>query len=520
AEAKEKVPIKQETQTLATITLQNFFKLYKQIAGMTGTAQTEAEEFSKIYNLEVVTIPTNRPVVRQDNEDRVYRTEREKWEAIIEDIKLYSDSGRPVLVGTTSVEKSEMLSKMLTQKYGIKHEVLNAKYHEREAQIVAVAGQTHVDAHGQVVGNVTIATNMAGRGTDIKLAQETLFELKSTGDGKYRLTQAGTLKQFEVDNNDEKDKRVEAYQLATSSKTVGGLHVVGTERHTARRIDNQLRGRSGRQGDPGSSRFYVSLQDDLMKMFAGEWTIKVLSFLGMEEGMAIEDRRISKGILRAQKKVEERNFLARKNLLEYDEVMDMQRSQFYGMRQRVLAGGDIDDIIWGMIGESIEDAVQKYVTEDYVAACVAEWAKTNFEVTLDAEDVKGMRHIEELEEYIKSQARTDIATSLSSTLAEFTGEDPDDPAQWDMRSLQSWAMSRFQVQLSQTQMKKMTADEVEAHLTEAALEQIEQRDCSGLMKYLDANYSLRELSAWASAKFGITITPEEMLVDAQRGMTK
>jgi preprotein translocase subunit SecA len=259
-EAKEKVPIKQETQTLATITLQNFFKLYRALAGMTGTAQTEAEEFSKIYKLEVVTIPTNRPVIREDNEDRVYRSGREKWESILEEIKEISGKGRPVLVGTTSVEKSEMLSTMLKRKYGIEHEVLNAKQHEREAAIVAKAGHQHKNAHGEMIGNVTIATNMAGRGTDIKLTPETM--------------------------------------------QAGGLHVIGTERHTARRIDNQLRGRGGRQGDPGSSRFYVSLEDELMQMFAGEWTIKVLGWLGMEEGMAIEDKRISKGILRAQKKVE------------------------------------------------------------------------------------------------------------------------------------------------------------------------------------------------------------------------
>src|SRR5437588_271026 len=291
-EAKEKEKIKEDTQTLATITLQNFFKLYKALAGMTGTAMTEAEEFSKIYKLDVVTIPTNRPCICADNEDRVYRTEKEKWEAIIDEIKEESDRGRPLLVGTTSVEKSEMLSKALLRKYGVEHEVLNAKQHEREAQIVAKAGHQHQNAHGEMVGNVTVATNMAGRGTDIKLTTET--------------TKAG------------------------------GLHVIGTERHTARRIDNQLRGRGGRQGDPGSSRVYVSLTDELMSMFAGEWTIKALGWLGMGEGMAIEDKQITKGILRAQKQVEERNFLARKNLLEYDEVMDHQRTIFYGMRQKVL----------------------------------------------------------------------------------------------------------------------------------------------------------------------------------------
>jgi preprotein translocase subunit SecA len=466
-EAKERVPIKSETQTMATITLQNFFKLYKDLSGMTGTAQTEAEEFAKIYELEVVTIPTNRPVVRADHEDRVYRTETEKWDAIIEEIKEESDKGRPVLVGTTSVEKSETLSNKLKRKYGIEHEVLNAKYHEREAQIVVLAGQQHQNAHGQTVGNVTIATNMAGRGTDIK--------------------------------------------LAPGAHAAGGLHVIGTERHTARRIDNQLRGRGGRQGDPGSSRFYVSLQDDLMKMFAGEWTIKVLGFLGMEEGMAIEDRRISKGILRAQKKVEERNFLARKNLLEYDEVMDHQRTSFYGMRQKVLEGREIDSIIWGMIGDAITDAVNKYITEDYVAATVAEWARINFNVVIEPSDIKGMRSITDLEDYIKDQTRTDIETSLGNDLGEFLGEDPEDSSHWDTRGLQSWAMSRFHVNLSQAQMRKLDAHGVEELLKEAALQQVNERDCAGLMRYLEPNWAVKELCNWANEKFGIQITPDEML---------
>jgi preprotein translocase subunit SecA len=466
AEAKERVPIKSETQTMATITLQNFFKLYKDLSGMTGTAQTEAEEFAKIYDLDVVTIPTNRPVIRADHEDRVYRTEVEKWDAIIEEIKEESDKGRPVLVGTTSVEKSETLSNKLKRKYGVEHEVLNAKYHEREAQIVLIAGLQHKNAHGETVGNVTIATNMAGRGTDIKLHPD--------------------------------------------SQGSGGLHVIGTERHTARRIDNQLRGRGGRQGDPGSSRFYVSLQDDLMKMFAGEWTIKVLGFLGMEEGMAIEDKRISKGILRAQKKVEERNFLARKNLLEYDEVMDHQRTIFYGMRQKVLEGRSIDSIIWGMIGDAIADAADKYITEDYVAATVAEWARINFNVVIEPDELKGMRLIADLETYIKEQARTDIETSLVNDLAEFTGEDPEDPSHWDTKGLQSWAMSRFQVNLSQAQVRRLDAHGVEEMLKEAALEQVDKRDCAGLMKYLEPNYTLNELCHWAREKFSIEITPEEL----------
>ena len=471
-EAKERVTIKEETQTLATITLQNFFKLYKSLAGMTGTAQTEAEEFSKIYRLEVVTIPTNRPCVRADQEDLVYRKEPEKWEAIIEEIKEVASQGRPVLVGTTSVERSEMISNRLTRKFGIEHEVLNAKQHEREAHIVAKAGQQHQNAHGEWIGNVTIATNMAGRGTDIKLSPE--------------------------------------------SHKAGGLHVIGTERHTARRIDNQLRGRSGRQGDPGSSRFYVSLEDELMKMFAGEWTIKVLGWLGMEEGMAIEDKRITKGIIRAQKKVEERNFLARKNLLDYDEVMDYQRTTFYGMRQQVLEGRNVDDVIWRMIGESIQDAVDKYITKDYVSASVADWAKTNFEINLDASDLRGNRSLEHLEEYIKDQAKAEAETTISSTLEEFMGEgDAESTDSWDTRGLSSWAMSRFRVNLPQSQIRKMTPDEVTEALREAAIEQIVHRDVEGLRKYLEPLYPERELAAWANDKFQIEVRPEEMLVEGR-----
>jgi preprotein translocase subunit SecA len=366
-----------------------------------------------------------------------------------------------------------MVSRLLTRKYGIEHEVLNAKQHEREAHIVIKAGQQHKNAHGETVGNVTIATNMAGRGTDIK--------------------------------------------LATGSHQSGGLHVIGTERHTARRIDNQLRGRGGRQGDPGSSRFYVSLEDELMRMFAGDWTIKVLGWLGMEEGMAIEDKRISKGILRAQKKVEERNFLARKNLLDYDEVMDYQRTTFYGMRQQVLEGHNVDQVIWRMIGEAIEDAADKYIAKDYVAATVCEWARTHFEVNIDAEDLHGRRSIEELEMYIKDQARAEAETTISSTLEEFMGEgDNDSTDTWDTRGLSSWAMSRFHVNLAQAQIRKMTPDEVTDRLRDAAIEQIEKRDVNGLQKYLEPLYAEKELAAWAKEKFNVEVKPDEMVLKGGR----
>ena len=519
-EAKERVPIKQETQTLATITLQNFFKMYKFLGGMTGTAQTEAEEFNKIYRLEVVTIPTNRPTIRKDSDDRVYRTEREKWESIIDEIKLYSDAGRPVLVGTTSVEKSEMLSNMLTRKYGIQHEVLNAKNHEKEASIVAMAGHTHENSFKQQVGNVTIATNMAGRGTDIKLATETIWDVEVKGANEkatYALKQrgAGTVQEI-----DDQHPLGGVFQIHSGVRTVGGLHVIGTERHTARRIDNQLRGRSGRQGDPGSSRFYVSLQDDLMKMFASEWTIRVLSWLGMEEGMAIEDKRISKGILNAQKKVEERNYLARKNLLDYDEVMDHQRTTFYGMRQRVLRGADIDVVIWDMISQSISDAVTKYVVEDYIANCVVEWARTTFEVGLETEDVMGIHHFEELEHLLKAKAKVEAEGNIASTMGEFMGEEVDNPSGWDTRGLSEWALNRFQVNLPQSQIQKMSAADLEEQFRVAAVEQIENRDCAELTRYLEPLFSEKELCAWAATKFGVEIDAKDLMADAERGVRK
>jgi preprotein translocase subunit SecA len=520
-EAKEGVPIKQESQTLATITLQNFFKLYRALSGMTGTALTEAEEFNKIYRLDVVSIPTNRQLIRMDNEDRVYRTEQEKWTAILDEIKEVSETGRPVLVGTTSVEKSEMLSNMLKRKFGVDHEVLNAKNHEREAQIVALAGLQHKNRHGELVGNVTIATNMAGRGTDIKPTPSTFFEVVETptnDKGKYVVVQKVTGKRIEAELPTEADHvnpLIDHLSLRPGAKVVGGLHVIGTERHTARRIDNQLRGRSGRQGDAGSSRFYVSLQDDLMKMFASEWTIKVLGWLGLEEGMAIEDKRISKGILNAQKKVEERNYNQRKNLLDYDDVMDAQRNGFYGMRQKVLEGREIADVIWGMIGDSINDAVEKFITKDYTAAVVSEWAASNFQVNIDPGDLRGRRDLHSLETYIKSQARAEAENNLGQTLGEFIGEDETDTRSWDSKSLSSWAMSRFGVNISQSQIRKSTPDELRERLRDAAMEQIDKRDCSGLAKYLEPQFAERELAAWAREKFGIELTAEELTQTAK-----
>jgi preprotein translocase subunit SecA len=354
-EAKERVQIKQETQTLATITLQNFFKLYKALSGMTGTAQTESEEFMKIYRLEVVTIPTNRACIRQDNEDRVYRSEREKWDAIIEEIKEESDKGRPVLVGTTSVEKSELLSGLLLRR-GVPHEVLNAKFHEKEAQIVAQAGRK---------GAVTVATNMAGRGTDIMLGGNPEFtaaaELAARG-----LSPVETPEDYEAAWPDALEK-AKASVAAEHEEVVslGGLYVLGTERHESRRIDNQLRGRSGRQGDPGESRFYLSLGDDLMRLFNAHMVEAIMDRLNLPEDQPIESKMVTRSIRSAQTQIEQQNFEIRKNVLKYDEVLNKQRTVIYEERRRVLLGDDIHEQIVHMVEDVVHDYVSAATSEGF-----------------------------------------------------------------------------------------------------------------------------------------------------------
>ena len=302
-EAKENVKVEDATQTYATVTLQNYFRMYHKLAGMTGTAETEAGEFWEIYKLDVVVIPTNRKIVRADREDKVYRSIREKYNAVVEEIVELTEKGRPVLVGTTSVEISELLSRMLTLRK-IKHQVLNAKYHQKEAEIVAEAGKA---------STVTIATNMAGRGTDIKLTPE--------------------------------------------SSAAGGLAIIGTERHESRRVDRQLRGRSGRQGDPGSSQFFVSLEDNLMRLFGSDRIARLMDRMGLEEGEVIQHSMITKSIERAQKKVEENNFGIRKRLLEYDDVMNYQREAIYKRRRNALFGERLQLDILNTLYDTCEDIV-------------------------------------------------------------------------------------------------------------------------------------------------------------------
>jgi preprotein translocase subunit SecA len=338
-EAKEGVKIEKENQTLATITLQNYFRMYDKLSGMTGTADTEAAEFDKIYKLDVVVIPTNRDMIRIDEHDLVYRTEREKFEAVVEEIAEKSEKGQPVLVGTISIEKSELLSTMLKKKK-VPHVVLNAKYHEQEATIVAQAGQ---------VAAVTIATNMAGRGTDILLGgnPEYLARQKAKEDEEQYKTLLTELQK----------ETAEAHEQVIE---LGGLHIIGTERHESRRIDNQLRGRSGRQGDPGSSRFYLSLEDDLMRIFGSDRLSGLMKRLGMEEGVPIEHRWVTNSIERAQTQVEGRNFDTRKHLLEYDDVMNKQREEIYRLRKEILTGKLSRDYVVALAEDVSEDYVDRH----------------------------------------------------------------------------------------------------------------------------------------------------------------
>ncbi|MDR1728376.1 MAG: preprotein translocase subunit SecA [Acidobacteriota bacterium] len=350
-EAKENVKIERENQTLATITFQNYFRMYKKLAGMTGTAETEAEEFYKIYKLEVNVIPTNRPLTRTEFPDVIYRTEREKYTAVVEEIKELYEKGRPVLVGTISIEKSEKLS-VLLKRAGVPHVVLNAKYHAKEAEIVAQAGRKHA---------VTIATNMAGRGTDILLG------------GNPEFLTAQSLREKGLDPATmppEELQKIERHWEEVCPKereevvALGGLHILGTERHEARRIDNQLRGRAGRQGDPGTSRFYLSLEDDLMRIFASDRISSIMQTLGMEEGVPIESRLITRQIERAQRQVEARNFEIRKHLLEYDDVMNKQREAIYAIRRELLEGSDQKEYVQELAGDIAEDIIDQYASRE------------------------------------------------------------------------------------------------------------------------------------------------------------
>ncbi|MBO0911491.1 MAG: preprotein translocase subunit SecA [Acidobacteria bacterium] len=408
-EAKEGVKIERENQTLATITFQNYFRMYKKLAGMTGTAETEAMEFGKIYNLDVVVIPTNKPLLRIENPDLVYRTEKEKYFAAADEIQKFNETGQPVLVGTTSIEKSERLADLLKKKGIHKHVVLNAKYHEKEAEIVAQAGRK---------GMITIATNMAGRGTDILLGGNAEFMAKQecvkkglaqplrAAQGKIQagVDDAQTTVWYYAGNEyavrtDQWTEIYSRYKQQTDEEhdevtALGGLFILGTERHEARRIDNQLRGRAGRQGDPGASRFYLSLEDDLMRIFAKEWVSTLLERLGMEEGVPIESRLISRRIEKAQEAVEAQHFESRKHLLEYDDVMNKQREAVYGLRRQLLEGVDqkeliLEDYLAGLLSDLLDQhAAAKVHPADWDIKGLKDAIFTRFGVDILREGIK------------------------------------------------------------------------------------------------------------------------------------
>jgi preprotein translocase subunit SecA len=558
-EAREGVPIKQETQTVATVTIQNFFKMYERLAGMTGTADTEAQEFHDIYSLDVVVIPTNKPVIRRDFNDTMFLSGKDKWESIVEEIRNFHDVGRPVLVGTTSVEKSEMLARMLQQKHQIRHEVLNAKQHEREANIIEAAG---------ALGAVMIATNMAGRGTDIKLApitREALLDhwkrralaprdltVEASDDevrekvyrkvaqrdlglskqdaqampfddlevrllrhwtGEHTWLEPRQIERMDADAlrealDDEGRFMLHRIGWVDTIEQLGGLHVVGTERHESRRIDNQLRGRSGRQGDKGSSRFFIAFDDDLMKMFAGETTLRILSRLGMKEGDSIEHPMLTKSVERAQRKVEERNFHIRKNILEYDEVMEHQRREFYGLRQRVLEGRNIKGLIFEYIEEAVADAANRFLEPDYRAECIAEYARRTLECSIVPERLRA-KDRDEVMLRIRADAKDDLRESVQNTLGEYMPADAP-PEDLDLDNFARWIHTHVGLDMKPSDLRGVDRKTLERRILEAGEARIDDADLAGVDQFLDPELGAREFVKWIDARFGVKISPAEI----------
>ncbi len=550
-EAKEGVRIKEETQTMATITVQNFFKMHSRLAGMTGTADTEATEFHEIYKLDVISIPTNEPVIRDDRQDLVFLSLKDKWSAIVDEIKACHDLGQPVLVGTTSVEKSEQLSEMLGKRHQIRHEVLNAKQHEREAEIVLGAGR---------LGAVMIATNMAGRGTDIKLGRFSRAELvehwkrrdlcpsdvdPSADDERiieacqrHQLARFGGLSKSDLAALDagavrkellrhllrvhhevplEQTANLDADALAEKLDSgglcrlhrlrmfrdvedLGGLHIVGTERHESRRIDNQLRGRSGRQGDRGSSRFFLSLEDELMKLFAGPKTLALLSRLGMKEGDAIENPMVSRQIARAQRKVEERNFQIRKNILEYDEPMEHQRRSFYGTRQRVLEGRGIRELVFQYIEASIADAAARFLARDHAAKCIAEWVREHLDVAIDPDRLVG-KDQEDLAKVIRDDVLGETAELIRITAGEYVHDEAEESDR-DWNGLAAWATTHLKVEVDGARLAELGRIETLRELERLVEARLLAVDLAPAEAMLDGMLGRRELAQWLGRKLG------------------
>ena len=432
-EAKEHVKIADESKTLATITFQNYFRMYEKLSGMTGTAKTEDAEFQEIYKLDVIEIPTNKPMIRKDHNDVIYKNEAGKFRAVVKEVKESHAKGQPVLIGTVSIEKSEKLSKML-QKEGIKHEVLNAKQHEKEAEIIAQAGK---------YGAVTIATNMAGRGTDIMLGGNSEYlakqQLRMEKYTPEQVEEATTY--YETDDEQIKKERAHYKELKdkfeekikeekTKVVEAGGLKIIGTERHESRRIDNQLRGRSGRQGDPGESRFYIALDDDLMKIFGGDRIVKVYERLGADEDMPINSKMISNAVESAQKKVEGKNFSIRKHVLQYDDVMNSQREIIYAQRKQVLDGDNLKDNVLNMIDDSIERMVNGYVAENGIVN--SESLIQDIETSFGIEDVATLKD--------ETSTAEDVIHELKETTHEIYDNKENEFGSENMRELERVVM--------------------------------------------------------------------------------
>lgn len=498
-EAKENVPIKEETQTLATVTLQNFFKLYKKLAGMTGTAMTEANEFWKIYKLDVIAIPTNRRMARKNHPDVVYRTEKEKWKAIIDEVYEVHQTQRPILIGTVDVDRSEKLGELLKRR-GIKFELLNAKPEHvgREAEIIAQAGRLKA---------VTISTNMAGRGTDIILGGNPEFlawaKLKLTYPS--RLDVPPDVWKQTVDEIEAREKtREEGRKVAE----LGGLHVIGTERHEARRIDNQLRGRAGRQGDPGSSRFYLSLQDDLMRIFGGENLSAWMQTFGMEEGVALESRLLSRRIEGCQKKVEEKNFDIRKNLLDYDEVMDLQRKRVYGFRQGLLENANGKLIIWDMLKTQTAKTIDRCLHPDYAAETFALFASQELGCQFEASDFRRC-DFAEAEKVAKDKAGRQAVTTLEDALDENLPKEAE-ASEWNWNALAGFLSRQFGLKYSERDLKKIGRDNLAGELLPKAEAAIEAVDLSRGQPILQPEFPRVSIAEWAKLKFRIDINPAEL----------
>ncbi|QDT06986.1 preprotein translocase subunit SecA [Rubripirellula lacrimiformis] len=540
-EAKEGVPIKQETQTFATASLQNIFKMYKKLSGMTGTAMTESTEFMKIYGLDVVAIPTHRVMQRIEHPDLIYLTEKDKFKALANEVErahkwdvlttkddelwgiIQSETddevsillkgekkaewvprskiqsverkGRPVLIGTVSIEKSERLSALLERR-GIEHEVLNAKQHGREADIVSQAGR---------LAAVTIATNMAGRGTDIILGgnPETMAWAQLQHEYPTRLEVPDDVWNKLVDEIDEREKMSEEGKVV---REIGGLYVLGTERHESRRIDLQLRGRCGRQGDPGSSRFFLSLEDDLMRIFAGDFVKSMMERLGMKEGEAIESQMVTRRIAAAQKKVEERNYEIRKSLLDYDEVMDEQRKRVYRYRQNLLDGHSSRTMILELVRGQITKYVDTFLDTNYGVDSFAAFAGSKLDCQLEARDFVNM-DFEMADSYAKDLAERAAEVTVGEIVEENLPEAMED--EWNWKALANWANTRLGTNYQEHSLQKLDRDDMIDELTKKACERVGTIDLTEGEVMLDADFGLRTLSAWMHHKFGIETTPDE-----------